>query len=137
MTFLSHGRQAEVICFPLQLVFSLPFIYRFLFTSRADWFENLGEITVSVREMFTSGFRPWLKNVTCLKSSQMWTLVSPKVSARCKRCDLFFFFVFFFIFLFERYAARASFSCFQTTNEPVPSKRLVYLLLFFHSSAQI
>ena len=33
-----------------------------------DYFEKLGEITVPVSEMFTSVFRPLLKNVACLIS---------------------------------------------------------------------
>ena len=44
------------------------YIVQFLFTSRDHLFENVGKTTVLVGEMFTSGCRPWLKNVACLSS---------------------------------------------------------------------
>ena len=44
------------------------YIFKYLFTSRDDYFENLRETTVLACEMFTSGCRPWLKNVACLSS---------------------------------------------------------------------
>ena len=42
------------------------FIAKYLFTSTNDWFEKVGETTVLANEKFSSGFRPWLKNVTRL-----------------------------------------------------------------------
>jgi len=36
------------------------YIVKYLYTSRDDWFENLGEIAVLACEMITSGFRPRL-----------------------------------------------------------------------------
>ena len=44
------------------------YIFKYLFTSRDDYFENLRETTALACEMFTSGCRPWLKNVACLSS---------------------------------------------------------------------
>ena len=43
------------------------YIVRNLFTSRDDYLQNLGETTVVACEMFTSGFRPWLKKRGVLK----------------------------------------------------------------------
>ena len=43
-------------------------VVKSLFASRYDQFENLRETTVLACEMFTSGVRPWLKNVACLSS---------------------------------------------------------------------
>ena len=43
-------------------------LLKYLFTSRDDWFENRGETTVLVWEMFSSGFRPWLESGVCLSS---------------------------------------------------------------------
>ena len=45
-------------------------VVKSLFTSRYNQFENLRETTVLACEMFTSGCRPWLKNVAfaCLSS---------------------------------------------------------------------
>ena len=40
------------------------YIVKYIFTSRDDKFENLGESTVCACEMFTSGFCSWLRNVT-------------------------------------------------------------------------
>ena len=68
-TFLSHRRTPEVYCFPILLVFTLPHLYfKSLCASRDDYFENLGETNVLACKMFTSGCRPWLKNVACLSS---------------------------------------------------------------------
>ena len=44
------------------------YIFKSLCASRDDYFENLGETNVLARKMFTSGWRPWLKNVACLSS---------------------------------------------------------------------
>ena len=44
------------------------YIFKSLFTSTDDYFENLGETNVLACKMFTSGYRPWLKNVACLSS---------------------------------------------------------------------
>ena len=44
------------------------YIVKHLFTNRDNCFENLRETTVQACEMFTSGCRPWLKNVACLSS---------------------------------------------------------------------
>ena len=38
-------------------------IVEYLFTSKDDQLENLGETIVLVREMLTSGFSQWIKNV--------------------------------------------------------------------------
>ena len=44
------------------------YIFKCLFTSRDDQFENLGEASVLACEMFTPGFRRWIKTVACLSS---------------------------------------------------------------------
>ena len=44
------------------------YIFKSLCASRDDYFENLGETNVLACKMFTSGCRPWLKNVACLSS---------------------------------------------------------------------
>ena len=44
------------------------YIFKSLCASRDDYFENLGETNALACEMFTSGCRPWLKNVACLSS---------------------------------------------------------------------
>jgi len=70
-TFLSHGRTREVYCFPILLVFTLPHIlslFALVETICLKMWENLGEINVLACKMFTSGCRPWLKNVACLSS---------------------------------------------------------------------
>ena len=77
--FSSPGRQPEVRCFPNYLVFTLQHLYfNCLFTSRDDYFENLGETNVLACEVSTSGFRAWLKDVTCLSS--LFTLPEPAVA---------------------------------------------------------
>ena len=80
-TFLSHGPTLEVYCFPSLLVFTLPYLYfKSICASRDDYFENLGETNVLACKMFTSGCRPWLKNVACLSS------LMPE-SGYCTRCN--------------------------------------------------
>ena len=44
------------------------YIFKSLCATRDDNFENLGETNVLACKMFTSGYRPWLKNVACLSS---------------------------------------------------------------------
>ena len=59
-TFFSHGRQPEVSFFSL-----FTFVHTTIIVwvkKRDDYFGNLEETTVLACEMFTSGFRPWLKN---------------------------------------------------------------------------
>ena len=43
-------------------------IFKSLCASRDNCFENLGETLDLACKMFTSGCRPWLKNVACLSS---------------------------------------------------------------------
>ena len=66
--FLSYRQQPEVRFF---FVFTSSShnhicIVKYHFTSRDNYFENLGEITVQACEMFTSNICLWLKNVACL-----------------------------------------------------------------------
>ena len=71
--FLSHGGQPEVRCFRINLSLDyLIYIVKYLFTSRDDYFENLRNTPVLACEVFTSGCRPWLKNVACLSSLIAW-----------------------------------------------------------------
>lgn len=87
--FSSHGRQPEVRCFPNYLVFTLQHLYfKCLFTCRDDYFERLGETNVLAGELFTSGYRPWLKNVARLSS--LFTLPEPAVSLSLRGTRVFF-----------------------------------------------
>ena len=63
-------------CFPVSLVFTLPHLYfKVSLRFRDDYFENLGETNVLAWKMFTYSCRPWLKNLACLLSSLIWTLI--------------------------------------------------------------
>ena len=61
------NRKCAVFVFNSSLHYHI-YILKYLFTSRDDYFENLRETTVLACEMFTSGCRPWLKNVAYLSS---------------------------------------------------------------------
>ena len=61
------NRKCAVFVFNLSSHYHI-YIFKHLFTSRDDYFENLRETTVLACEMFTSSCRPWLKNVACLSS---------------------------------------------------------------------
>ena len=61
------NRKCAVFVFNLSSHYHI-YIVKYLFTSRDDYFENLRNTTVLAYEMFTSGCRPWLKNVACLSS---------------------------------------------------------------------
>ena len=61
------NRKCAVFVFNLSSHYHI-YIVEYLFTSRDDYFENLRNTTVLAYEMFTSGCRPWLKNVACLIS---------------------------------------------------------------------
>ena len=68
-TFLIHGRQRKCLVFLFNLsLYHHIYILKSLFSSRDDLLENLAETTVLACEMFTSGCRPWLKNLACLSS---------------------------------------------------------------------
>ena len=54
-------------CFTLALLHFV-YIFKYVFTSGDDWFENLRETSALACKMITSGFLPWLKNVACLSS---------------------------------------------------------------------
>ena len=52
--------------FPFNLIsYYHLYIFEYLFPRKDDQFRNVGETTVLAGEMFTSGFRPRLKNVAC------------------------------------------------------------------------
>ena len=61
------NRKCTVFVFNLSSHYHI-YIVKYLFTSRDDYFENLSNTPVVACEMFTSGCRPWLKNVACLSS---------------------------------------------------------------------
>ena len=61
------NRKCAVFVFNLSSHFHIN-VAKSVFISRYDQFENLRETTVLACEMFTSGCRPWLKNVACLSS---------------------------------------------------------------------
>ena len=58
-------RKCAVFLFYLSSHYHI-YIFKFLCASRDDYFENLGETFVLACKVFTSGCRPWLKNVACL-----------------------------------------------------------------------
>ena len=60
-------RKCTVFLFYLSWHYHIYF-FKSLCASRDDYFENLGETNVLACKMFTSGCRPWLKNVACLSS---------------------------------------------------------------------
>mgnify|MGYP006862601755 CR=1 FL=1 len=60
-------RKCTVFLFHLSSHYHM-YIFKSLCASRDDYFENLGETNALACEMFTSGCRPWLKNVACLSS---------------------------------------------------------------------
>ena len=61
------------------------FIAKSLFTCRDDYFENLGTTTAQACEMFSSGCRPWLKNVACLSSRPKAEWAIDTVAMRARR----------------------------------------------------
>ena len=72
------NRKCAVFLFNLSSHYPI-YIVKFLFTSRDHSFENMVDTTVLACEMFTSGCRPWLKNVACLSS-----LIGPLVGWSCQ-----------------------------------------------------
>ena len=62
-------------------------VVKSLFTCRYDQFENLRETTVLACEMLTSGVRPWLKNVACLKRPNI------------RWCDIDFKYTYFYLLI--------------------------------------
>ena len=71
------NRKCAVFVFNLSSHFHIN-VAKSVFTSRYDQFENLRETTVLACEMFTSGCRPWLKNVACLSSLVFLYMLAPK-----------------------------------------------------------
>ena len=61
------SRKCTIFLFYLSSHYHI-YIFKSLCTSTDDEFENLGETNVLTCKMFTSGCRPWLKNVACLSS---------------------------------------------------------------------
>ena len=61
-----HGRQTEVGCFPIELVFYK--YLQYLITAKDDLFENVGGTTALSFEMFTSGLRSCPKSVARFNS---------------------------------------------------------------------
>ena len=59
-------RKCTVFLFDLSSHYHI-YIFKSLCASKDDYFENLGETNVLACKMFTSGCRPWLKNVACLR----------------------------------------------------------------------
>ena len=85
-------RKCTVFLFYLSWHYHI-YIFKFLCASRDDYFENLGETFVLACKMFTSGCRPWLKNVACLISSLISGLQRdsnpwpPLTPMRCSSCE--------------------------------------------------
>jgi len=66
----------------------LIYIFKSLCTSRDDYFENLGETNVLACKMFTSGCRPWLKNLACLSSLISFHGFQTQFNFKCwKQCN--------------------------------------------------
>ena len=77
------NRKSAVFLFNLFSHYHI-FIVESLFTCRDVYFENLGKTTVLACELFTSGCRPWLKNVACLSSLMLDQARYPQI------CHFFF-----------------------------------------------
>ena len=79
--FLRHGRTPKCTVFLFYLCsYYHIYIFKSLCASKDDYLENPGETNVLACKMFTSGCRPWLKNVACLSS------LMPE-SGYCTRCN--------------------------------------------------